>query len=500
MPAWLDGTALRPHAETLLGDLCRTQRDGLAAAAYRPNVLRSALDHLDEAPLPDAAARVDLQFTWTFMQYSHDLLKGRVDPQTLGSEVYLDVPPVALDSVLAQLLSGPPPASFREALTPGHPHYARLQDALRRYRALADRGGWPLVEEGALLEPGVRDGRLPALRRRLALTGDLDEAHAARDSLFDETVQAAVAHFQARHGLAVDSVVGPSTRAALNVPVEARIRQIERNMERWRWLPHDLGERYVVVNIPAFRVYGYENGRPALSMRVVLGAEYGGRQTPVFSDRMDHVIFRPYWHVPYNITHNEILPQARKDDTYLSDNGYEAVDSRGNVVSGRNVDLDEVASGRYRIRQRPGRSNALGLVKFMFPNAHSIYLHDTPADYLFERRERDFSHGCIRLEDPVRFAEYVLGPQGWTPDRIRAALAAENRERVDLEEPIPVYLMYLTVFVSDEGRVSFRKDLYGYDEALEDALADHARQTRNRAGARTTFCRLLRHIQAKSST
>jgi murein L,D-transpeptidase YcbB/YkuD len=257
----------------------------------------------------------------------------------------------------------------------------------------------------------------------------------------------AVARFQLRHAIVVDSILGGQTVASLNVPLEHRLRQIAANLERYRWLPRELGSRYILVNVPTFELYAYESSRPAFTMKVIVGAEYEGRATPVFSDSMSYVVFRPYWNVPDGIAENEIWPKAESDPSYLSRNGYEVV----------------TENGKPRVRQVPGKGNALGLVKFMFPNDFNIYLHDTPQGELFERDIRAFSHGCIRVERPEELAQWVLG---WPADSVRARVNGEGRDqRVDIPQKIPVYIVYLTAFIQD-GELHFGNDLYNRDDAL----------------------------------
>lgn len=491
-PAWIERSALRAHARALLADLCRSSVDGLELAALRPPPLATALERFAEEPSDSTAASLDLQLTSAFVQFGNRLLTGRVDPETVTPEVYLKVSPVPVDSVLAELLARPAPESFVPVLKPTHPDYERLENALTRYREIADQGGWVRIAEGDLLKPGERDERVPGLRRRLAATGDLPEDDTSEDSLYDAKTQTALARFQRRHGLAADSVLGPTTLEALNVPAEDRVRQIELALEHWRWLPRRLGERYVIVNIPAFQVQAYDHGKPVLSMKTVVGAEMDSMRTPVFSDLMDYVVFRPYWNVPKTIVVREILPKARDDRSYLQDHGYEVIDEDGHVVDKDDVDLDKLESGTFGVRQVPGESNSLGLVKFVLPNRHNIYLHDTPADYLFEKEERDFSHGCIRLQDPVRFAEFVLGPQGWSRDEIESAMQGE-RKVVELETPLPVYIVYLSVFVTESGTISFRDDIYGFDEALDRELADHDRRELARVDTSGSSCERINH-------
>lgn len=265
----------------------------------------------------------------------------------------------------------------------------------------------------------------------------------------------AVAHFQARHGLAVDSIVGPATRRALNVSAEHRVRQIEASLERLRWLPPRLGERHIEVNIPAFQLDAYTEGKRVLSMPVVVGAEYQGRATPIFADTMRYVVINPYWNVPESIASSELWPKQRRDPSYFRRNGYEVV---------------HASWGTY-VRQLPGPDNALGHIKFIFPNDFNVYLHDTPADALFGERVRAFSHGCVRVERPLALAQYVLGPQGWDSARVRDSIATARRERVDLQAGLPVYIIYLTATPALDGTMTFRNDLYDYDAKLLDQLA-----------------------------
>ncbi|GAB5533908.1 MAG: hypothetical protein Rubg2KO_01570 [Rubricoccaceae bacterium] len=339
----------------------------------------------------------------------------------------------------------------------------RLEEAQARYRQLADAGGWPTIPDGDLVEPGdTAAAQVEALRARLAAEDALGAA-AASGPVFDGELVAALARFQARHGLMVDSLIGGNTRAALSVPASERVAQIETTLARWDDLP-DIptgpGSRYVMVNVPEFTVRAFEGGREALQMEVVVGASYDGRATPLFNDRMDHVIFRPYWNVPPSIATEELVPQgaaALEADGFRIVSHY-APDARVYDMTAAN--LRRVAAGSLRLQQGPGPENALGLVKYMFPNQHAVYLHDTPADQLFERAERAFSHGCIRLEDPAAFGAWVLGPKGWDEDRIRENMMSGDRQRVDLDEAIPVFIVYLPVWADRSGQVHFSQDVY----------------------------------------
>lgn len=500
-PAWVRGDGLTPSGQRLLTAMLQAEQDGLDPNAYNPATLNEAYERAygQRAFETEVLASLDLKLSAAFMNYVDDLVRGHVNPLQSDAEVYLKPAPVAADSVLQDILSTPTWQGFADQLRPKHSQYDKLLNALHTYRNLKADGGWeplPELPDGETVEPGHYDDRIPLLRERLAITGDLtNRVSTDTSTVLSGDVLAGLVRFQERHGLAVDSVLGPNTIATLNVPVEERVRQIELNLERWRWLPTDLGDRYVLVNLPEFTLHAYEDAEEVLTMPVVIGAEWGGRQTPVFSDEMTHVVFRPYWNVPQSITHGEILPQARKDPSYLSRKGYELVNLQtGEVRSSSDVPLDQIGS-TYRVRQVSGPSNALGLVKFMFPNQHAIYLHDSPAKHLYDNRERAYSHGCIRLADPPAFASFVLGREGWDAERIQQAIATPERNRVNLEQHIPVYIMYLTSFVGEDGTIFFREDLYDYDADLN-ALFEEARSAH--ASASTAITSLMSWINPEA--
>jgi murein L,D-transpeptidase YcbB/YkuD len=311
-----------------------------------------------------------------------------------------------------------------------------------------------------VLKPGdsAAADRLAAVRERLRLEGLVTtraRGTGGPRGTYDAELAGAVAGFQARHGIVVDSILGGETLTSLNVPARERLGQIAANLERYRWLPRDLGSTYILVNVPAFRLQAFRDGKEALTMKVIVGAEYQDRATPVFSDSMQYVVFRPYWNVTDRIAAEEYWPKVEQDPSWLERNGYEVVTSEG----------------KQRIRQRPGTQNALGLVKFMFPNDFAIYLHDTPNDELFDEDIRAFSHGCIRLERPGELAQFVLG---WPADSVRGAMEGEKDEfRVDLPERMPVYILYFTTYLK-EGELYFGNDLYNRDDALVKAMASGA--------------------------
>lgn len=501
--AWFDDRGrARPAIKALLDALSRADRQGLVIADYGYDGLAQRIEQADAAPGPlnaDTVAALDIRLSQAFVHYAVDLHQGRVEGGGLRPRWYEDLPPADYAGALERAtLAGDVDAALSE-LRPPHDGYTLLVKALADYRAIVDAGGWPRITDGPLLETGVRDARVPALRERLQATGDLspaaDTADTVKDgvqalekldrdkstagdtrsSQYDGELAAAVEHFQRRHGLKMDGKVGPATRAALNVPARDRVRRIEINLERWRWLPADLGERYIMVNIPEYRLRAYRDGKPAVEMRVVVGKSYNDRATPVFSDRMEYVVFRPYWNVPPGIAAEEIVPKVRDNPDYLAERNYEIVarfDPEAEAMPNTPDNIDKLEAGDLYVRQRAGASNALGLVKFMFPNEYAVYLHDSPAERLFSRAERDFSHGCVRVQYPAELADFVLGEQpNWTPEQIEAALhdPEQGRQRVALDETIPVYLAYWTAF-ADESGVNFRDDLYKNDPRVEAAM------------------------------
>jgi murein L,D-transpeptidase YcbB/YkuD len=416
------------------------------------------------------------------------MLTGQLDPREVSEAWHIDPQQTDVDSAVARILREARFDQALAALRPQNPDYELLRRELARFREIVAAGGWgATVPAGPSLKPGQRApaARLQALRTRLEKEGLLalgDEpapqgaspatageaqrrqdaggdardtsrgARAASGSVYDGQLAGAVAQFQARHGIVVDSILGEETVTSLNVPADYRLAQIAANLERHRWLPRTLGARYVVVNVPAFRLEAFEGGKPTLTMNVVVGAEFNDQSTPTFADSMSYVVFRPYWNVPENIAEEEIYPKAAADPGYFAARNYEEV----------------TENGKTRVRQKPGGDNALGLVKFMFPNQFAIYLHDTPEKALFQQDVRAASHGCIRLEKPDELAQWVLG---WDAARVRQAMeSGEDDVRVDLERKVPVYIAYFTAYARD-GQLYFGNDVYDRDRSIVQAIA-----------------------------
>jgi len=450
-PAWVEGGRLSRQGAALLQVLRDADREGLDGARYRHPVLDAA-DAADAATL----GQIDLRLTDAFLQYATDIAQGRIDPAAANPYWAQRPRPVDAAGVLREAVESRDVETTLARLLPRNPQYAALRDALARYRALAARGGWPTTLAARLpVRPGRRAPEVAALRARLLAEGDLREAvPAARPDVFDKALSSALKRFEARHGLRPDGILDKAAVEALNVPVESRIRRIELNLERWRWLSPSLGDRFVLVNIAGFELHAFDGGRGVLRMRVVTG-NAARTPTPVFGRAMTHVVFRPYWNVPTSIAEAEIMPAVYRDRGYLRRKNMELV--RG--------------PGGTQLRQRPGAGNALGLVKFLLPNPFGVYLHDTPEDALFAQPRRDKSHGCVRVEKPAELARFALaGAPEWTPARIRAAMARGGERHVALLEPLPVFVTYLTAWADADGVTSFYPDVYEHDAAQQRQL------------------------------
>ncbi|WP_043366305.1 murein L,D-transpeptidase [Cupriavidus sp. WS] len=485
----------RPVAEArqAVDALADAAADGLAPDEYGAAPLRRALAQAQDGPplAPDAADRLDRALTTAMEHYLADLHGGRIDPRQIHenfsgtADPRFDAAAYLRAAVAAHRL----PEAVRQA-APAFPLYGALREALARYRALAAGSAWqaPLPPLPARkLAPGAPYAGVPALARRLAALGDLP-AGAALPERYEGALVDGVKAFQLRHGLAADGVIGAGTFTQLNLPPASRVRQIELTLERLRWTPLLDGPRMIVVNVPEFvlRAYDIEDGgvRVRAEMKVIVGKALDTR-TPLFKEDMRFIEFSPYWNIPPSIARAETLPRLRRDPGYFTRQGLEFVGGDGKVSTALSAaSLDAVQRGQMRIRQRPGPLNALGDIKFIFPNNDNIYLHHTPAPQLFTRDRRDFSHGCIRVEDPVALARFVLRDMPeWTEARIRQAMDKGQSSTLRLREPLPVVLAYGTAIVKADGRVYFFDDIYGLDGLLDRALKQHAASRRPEAAA-----------------
>ncbi|MDZ7839457.1 MAG: L,D-transpeptidase family protein [Gammaproteobacteria bacterium] len=473
-PVWFGDRGLLSIAGTVPDLFASTISDGLRPEDYDHTTLRRAIVGYQAGLRPLPPVELELALTDAVLAYASDMLRGRVRPEELYSNWESAPRELDLARYLQEAMDAGQLIPSLRGLAPQHAHYHRLRELLSRYRLLELQGGPETVPPGDALKIGLRSPRVAALRRRLSQIGDL--AGDAESDLFDATLESAVKRYQTRHGLEPDGVAGARTLESLNVPLGQRIRTIELNMERWRWLPRDLGDRFIAVNIAGFQLYVVERDEVTMTMPVVVGKRY--HSTPVFSGSMTYLVFSPYWNVPRSIAVNEMLPELRENTAYLEQESMQVFRGWEQPVQPlESAAIDwpgvDVADFPYRFRQLPGPHNALGRVKFMFPNKYSVYLHDTPAKGLFSRAARDFSHGCIRVSKPMELAEYLLSDQPeWDTERITRAADRGVEQSVPLASPWPVHVLYWTSWVGPEGAVHFRADVYGRDEVLAEALYD----------------------------
>lgn len=491
-PAWtLEGTPTT-QATDLIRALNSSRDEGLSPEIYHLSEIQSLLSKLIEPDLrlgsvsPSILAELDILLSDAFLLYATHLRAGRVDPESIHTSWMAFLPEVDLSRVLSDSLTTGRIIESLSALGPSDEGYLRLKQALQTYRTIP-RETWPKISSGPTLRPGETDARVALLRQLLKVTGDLEGSVNNESLVFDEPLEQALRRFQRRHGLKVDGVMGRQTLSQLNRPVAERVRQIEINLERWRWLPHDLGARYVLVNIADFQLNIMESGSSVLQMRVVVGSDY--RKTPVFSETMKYVVLNPYWNVPNRIAIEDKLPLIQEDPSYLKRNGYRVFTGwEGNAmeVAPETIEWSSVNRSNfiYRLRQDPGLQNALGRIKFMFPNRFSVYLHDTPQHALFEKTVRIFSSGCIRVEKPLALAAYVLQENpDWNQEKIKAAIDMGDNRTIFLKKTIPVHLLYWTAWVEPDGTLHFREDIYKRDELLDRALKEAPPRTGFQAGS-----------------
>ncbi|HET8713991.1 MAG TPA: L,D-transpeptidase family protein [Gemmatimonadales bacterium] len=464
-PAWNHEHGPNRLADDLVAALNRADLEGLNPADYHVDAIGSLLAYVRLAaangrtPEPARLADLDLLLTDAFLLYGSHLLGGRVDPESLYPLWNATPRRADLGTLLEDALQTRRIARALQRLAPTHEGYQRLRAALARERAFAESGAWPVLPKN----PSVA-----LLRERLYAEGDLEKKEGAE---FDDDLRYALRRFQARHGLESTGALDPETLAELNVTAEERVRQIALNLERWRWLPQDLGRRRVEVNIAAYELQLIEDDEVAMRMRVVVGREY--RRTPVFSDTIRYIVLNPNWYVPKTIALDELIPKIRGDSTYLERFGMHLTDSESRAVDPREVDWNAVTVDNFpfRLRQEPGRLNALGRMKFMFPNRYDVYLHDTPSRHLFAEAQRDFSHGCIRLEKPLDLAVHLMKKSKWDQEAIESALDEGTERTLYLPRPTPIHLLYFTAWADADGTIHFREDINGADQPLSRALA-----------------------------
>ena len=466
-PVWSRNAQPTPQAKAVIAMFESAEAKGLRAADYEAGLWAARMADLHS----DAAqARFDLTMTAALVRYAYDLRNGRVSAQSMDFAFEDQPEPIYLPELVNRVVSAADPASVLATVEPTNPDYRRLLGALATYRRIAATNDEPLPVVAKLVR-GDDYAALPQLAAKLRMLGDLAADAQVNGTKYEGAIVDAVKHFQSRHGLDADGVIAKGTFTQLNVPASKRVQQIELALERTRWMP-EIAAPAIVVNIPEFRLRAISEN-DELTMRVVVG-KAAGSKTPVFEGDLKHVVFRPYWNVPPSIQRGEIAPKLSA--AYAAKHNYQVVDDAGRVQEINADTVARVRKGSLRVRQKPGTSNALGLVKFLFPNDNNVYLHSTPQPALFNRTRRDFSHGCVRVEDPAALAEWVLREKPeWTKDKVKAALEGKRDDMyVNLAKPITVKITYQTVVAQADGAVHFYDDIYGHDARLVAALTPAA--------------------------
>jgi murein L,D-transpeptidase YcbB/YkuD len=482
--AWINEKGPLPQATSLLNAIQAAGGEGLRPNDYHRNKIEHLLSEIRQTrrifrpPNPRLLVDLDLLLTDAFLIYGSHLVAGRINPERIDPQWFVSRQEADLVQVLEEALTSAEVEKALKSLLPLHAGYDRLRKALAVYHKIAANGGWPSVPADPQVKKGDQSDQISILRQRLAAEEIIEKSTSAPSPLFDDELEQALKKFQIQNGLEPDGVLGKQTIKALNITAEERIRQIIVNLERWRWLPQDLGNRYILVNIAGFYLDVIENQKPVMDMRVVAGKPY--RRTPVFSDKVTYLVMNPYWAVPKTIAEKDILPKAKKDSTFLEKQKIKIFQGWGTdtkEIDPGTVDWQTVtqANLNLRFRQDPGPQNALGRIKFMFPNQFDVYLHDTPSRELFAKARRDFSSGCIRIEKPVELAEYLLrNHPDWPVEKIRLALTGDEsiEKTIKLPEPVNIHILYWTVWVGKDDLIHFSPDIYDRDKALDEAMQE----------------------------
>jgi murein L,D-transpeptidase YcbB/YkuD len=481
-PVWIGKVGFLSEARRMIDVILEAEKEGLNPRDYHIDKIISIVETVSKNNSagrelnPDRLIDLELLLTDSYLLYGSHLVNGRVNPETYDPEWKIEH---GETNVLEILKIAAATGRIRESLAdlkPKHTRYIKLREARFKYQSIANNGGWPGIDSGPSMKEGDKDARIVQVRKRLEIEGYPSSSAPDDPTIYDRGLRQTVVEFQRHYGLEPDGIIGPATINAMNVPARHRVRQISLAMERWRWLPRNLGPKYIRVNIANFKLAVIENEESVLDMRVIVGRTY--RQTPVFGGKMTYLVLSPYWNVPHNIAVNDKLPYIKKDPEYLIKNNMKVFTGRGadaKQLDPKSIDWAEV-TGRnfnYWLRQDPGPGNALGKVKFMFPNKYNVYLHDTPSQELFDRAVGAFSSGCIRLAKPMELAEYLLKGNGqWSRKTILETVEKREEKTVQLKETIPVYLIYSTVLVNEDGSLDFRDDIYGRDKKLDEAMKE----------------------------
>lgn len=473
MPAWHNWGALMDA----IGALGESYRDGLAPNDYHAEALTKIIDRIEEKLKADTidynwVAEFDILVTDAVLMYAYHLIAGKVDPESMNPNwnySFREISPDAPDKLERYIESATVSCGLEE-LRPQNPAYKMYMDLLAAYRVIANNGGWGAIEEYGVVKSGNEDERIPAIRQRLRITNELSTDTNMNSMVYDEVLESDIKQFQNRNALTPDGVIGKGTLEALNISVEEMINKLRVNMERNRWVMASMSEDYIIVNIAAFKAYYMKEHELVFSTNVQVGKTY--HQTPVFRKRLSYIEFNPTWTVPVSIVRSSVIPKMKNDPDYLNSRHFELLDAAGNVISNNAVDYENLSSSNfpYTVRQKPGPWNALGIVKFIFPNKHSIYLHDTPSKSFFVKQDRTFSHGCVRTQYPLDLAEVILQGSEWTRDRIDATIESKKTTRVFPDHDIDILLMYWTAGFYDGNGIGFFKDVYDRDQKVLEQL------------------------------
>ncbi|MES0808301.1 L,D-transpeptidase family protein [Roseibium sp. SCPC15] len=464
-PIWFDESGLRENAHLAIAAMAEANDHALNPSNYGPIRL---VQLSETAQTPEEWAQFDLELSLQFLRYATHLSSGRVQPNKINKALNLFPNRPAPEMLFENAELSTDFSAFLEALAPRSDNYARLKRRLAQYRTKAGEGGFTTVPDGEVLKPDMTDPRIAVLRERL-IEEDIPGAADHTGEIYDGTLVEAVKLFQEYHGLETDGVIGKNTLARLNMPIEEKLIQMELNMERRRWMRDNLGDFYVFVNLADQNLKVVRDGKTIHTTRVVVGKPY--HATPVFSDQMEYVEINPYWNVPYSIATKEYLPKLKNNPSALSSQNIRVFQD-GNEIAATRIAWNSYSGKNFpfRLRQDPGKSNALGRIKFMFPNEFNIYIHDTPSKSLFARSERAFSHGCIRASDPFALADVLLEHLSPAPGQWEQMRDSGDRKVIKPKVPIEVHLTYLTAWMNKDGSTHFRKDIYERDKVLLKAL------------------------------
>lgn len=469
-----NNSELIPQAGMLV-NMVNAIKDSLPETRFnskRLNELFNKVRHEDgkNDSIMDVRKKLDLMLTSAYFNYAHSLWQGAIKPQEDDLDWFRHGRKIKFSKDSSPILESKD-NPFSKSLS-FNPEYEALKTYLEKYLEIEKNKSWPSIGFQGKLIKGDASGAILAIKKLLSITGDL--ASNDQKNKFDSALEFAVKKFQRRHGLEEDGIVGGKTLEEMSIPISSRIQQIIVNMERRKWVPGNIGTNYITVNVPEFMFRIFDGGKEVFHMNVIVGKS--ANSTPIFNDELESIVFNPYWNVPESIVLNELLPDLRKDKKALEEKNIEVYQGTpDHQIDPESVDWDEIDTAQlpYQFRQIPGKENALGKIKFLFPNNYDVYLHDTPSRELFSLAKRDFSHGCIRIEKPLQLAEYLLRNEpAWSKEKIDETIGNEEETVVKLSKKIPVFIYYFTSWVDEKGSINFRDDIYGHDEKLKETFLE----------------------------